>query len=422
MGTTTNGNPGGYFMPITHVYDPILDAETSFDSDDFKFLQDSGEGVGGPGYYSNSIVLDPSELSIYWPSYLPCCRQSKHWKIAENMTKELLDAIYEDSFRETQHNRVMPAELQGASLDVRMRKEAELIATSVKSAAYMFPNASPVRAGMLSQSMLLVFLHDDIVESSPLDALSRIDLKGSTITDAIFATYEPKPGTTQKHREAMRSFLTAIIEEDRPLGKRLLSSVLTWLNHTKGYRSISPAVFESLRNYLDYRSDDIAQEYVSPENAQWDRRRKLYITSTRFIITQALFACNIHLSETEIHVFNNLLRIYVTHISLTNDLHSFERESEEHERTGRLLINAIDVIRKVYQVSPVVAKQLARGFILDTECAFSGEFKKLISSGLLNSAQIRFAKALAECLAGQIFYSITSGRYGGDKAARGVCT
>lgn len=80
------------------------------------------------------------------------------------------------------------------------------------------------------------------------------------------------------------------------------------------------------------------------------------------------------------------------------------------------------MIRKVYKVSPAVAKQLARGFILDTECAFSGEFKKLISSGLLNSAQIRFVKALAECLAGQIFYSISSGHYGGDKAARVIST
>lgn len=54
----------------------------------------------------------------------------------------------------------MPPELQDMSSEVRMRKETELIVTSVKSAAYMYPNASPVRAGMLSQSMLLVFLHD----------------------------------------------------------------------------------------------------------------------------------------------------------------------------------------------------------------------------------------------------------------------
>ena len=147
---------------------------------------------------------------------------------------------------------------------------------------------------------------------------------------------------------------------------------------------------------------------------------ELQITPARFIITQVMFACNIHLSETEIQVFNNLIRIHVTHLSLTNDLYSLERESKEHGRTDGLLINAIEVIRHVYQVSLVTAKQLARGFILDAECAFSGEFKKLISPGILNDGQIRFAKALAECLAGQIFYSITSGRYGGDKAVRAI--
>ena len=144
-------------MPITHVYDPVLDIETPFDPDIFAFLQNSDDSVGGPGCYSNSIVLNPSELSIFWPSYLPCCRQSKHWKIAESMTKELLDAIYKDSGRD---NRVLPGELQDTSLDVRRRKEVEIIATSVKSTAYMYPNASPVRAGMLSQTMLVVFLHD----------------------------------------------------------------------------------------------------------------------------------------------------------------------------------------------------------------------------------------------------------------------
>ncbi|KAE8330395.1 isoprenoid synthase domain-containing protein [Aspergillus sergii] len=394
MSTTTDGTRGKHFMTITHVYDPILDVGTSFDANLFKFLQHPDEGAGGPGCYSNSIVLYPSALSIYWPSYLPCGRQSKHWKIAESMTKDLLDAIYKDSWSEAEDTGVMPPELQDTSLHVRTRKEVEIIATSVKSAAYMFPNASSVRAGMLSQSMLLVFLHDDVVETSPVDA---VNLKGSTITDSIFAAYEPKSAAAHKRREALRSFLTAFIEEDPNLGMRLLSSIPAWLTHTKGYRSIPPAVFESLTNYLDYRSHDIAKE---------------------FILAQALFACNIHLTETELQVFNNLIQIFVTHVSLTNDLYSFEREREEHERTGGLLINAINVISKVYQVSVVTAKQLARGFILDTECEFSGEFKRLISSGLLNNGQIRFAKALVECLAGEIFYSITSGRYGGETAAR----
>lgn len=100
----------------------------------------------------------------------------------------------------------------------------------------------------------------------------QVNLKGSTITDAIFATYEPKTGTAQSRREALGGFLTAMIEEDPSLGKRLLSSIFIWLNHTKGYGSISPAIFESLRNYLEFRSDDIACEYVNPEYVHSDRR------------------------------------------------------------------------------------------------------------------------------------------------------
>lgn len=100
----------------------------------------------------------------------------------------------------------------------------------------------------------------------------QVNLKESTITDAIFATYEPKAGSAQSRREALGGFLTALIEEDPNLGKRLLCSIFAWLNHTKGYRSISPAISELLRNYLEYRSDDIACEYVNPEYVQSDRR------------------------------------------------------------------------------------------------------------------------------------------------------
>lgn len=48
MGTTTDDTKSGHFMPIAHVYDPILDVETSFDSNVCKFLQHPDEGAHGP--------------------------------------------------------------------------------------------------------------------------------------------------------------------------------------------------------------------------------------------------------------------------------------------------------------------------------------------------------------------------------------
>ncbi|KAE8393533.1 isoprenoid synthase domain-containing protein [Aspergillus alliaceus] len=381
-----------HLMPITHAFDPVETSRASFDPEAFKFLQISDTGAGGPGCYSNSITLCPSKMSIPWPSYFLGCRQGKHWKTAESMTKELLDAIYKDSRKEAEADGKLPLELEDTSSDIRTRKEIELVSTSVKSATYMYPDASPVRAGMIAQLMLLIFLHDDVVENSPLEA-------GSTIADATFATYAPMYGSVQRPRGALRRFLAAIDEEEPTLGKGLLTSVFTWFEHTKGYQSIPPKVFESLRNYLDYRSDDIGRE---------------------LLLSMALFACNVHLVEGERKALATLIRLYSDHVSLTNDLYSFDREYGEHQRTGALFLNAVDLVCKLYQVSEATAKQLVVGFILETECAFSEELKKLTSSGWMSEGQIRFAKALTECLAGHILYSATSGRYGVAKAARGV--
>lgn len=55
-------------------------------------------------------------------------------------------------------------------------------------------------------------------------------------------------------------FLKAVIDEEPILGKNLLAGAFAWIKHTKGYQSIPPTVFDSLRNYLDYRAVDIGRE------------------------------------------------------------------------------------------------------------------------------------------------------------------
>lgn len=116
-------------------------------------------------------------------------------------------------------------------------------------------------------------------------------------------------------------------------------------------------------------------------------------------------------------VFDRLIGLYSDHISLTNDLYSFDKEYGDHCRTGAVLINAVDVVRNVHRVSRPIAKQLVRESILDMETDFSKEFKRLKVSGELSDRQQRFVEALALCLVGHIFYSATSGRYGGANAA-----
>lgn len=143
-----------FLMPITHIYDPMPDGKQSNHNTITSPLSD----VLNPGIdRSNSILLTASE-AFPWPSQTPGCRQSKHWKTSDKMTIELLQAISE---AQSQHGNPakLPSELGGTD-EVKDFKERELLATALKSTTYMFPDASAVRAGMIAQSMLLIFLHD----------------------------------------------------------------------------------------------------------------------------------------------------------------------------------------------------------------------------------------------------------------------
>jgi hypothetical protein len=142
-----------------------------------------------------------------------------------------------------------------------------------------------------------------------------------------------------------------------------------------------------------------------------------WTNSSRLLLARAAFACNVHLSEPEMEVFDRLISLWSDHISLTNDLYSFDKEYGDHCRTGAVLINAADVVRKVHGVSESIAKQIARESILEMETEFLEEFKRLKLSGQLSHGQQRFVEALTLSLVGHVFYSVTSGRYRGANAA-----
>lgn len=159
-----------YFMPISHIYDPIKDSNSNtISSDLFNFLDAINEDITSR-QYTNSILLSPPSIGIPWPSTIPGCRQSKYWKTADQMAKDMLNAIYQSFILDESQDGKLPLELQ-ASEEEKLRKERELLATAVKSTVYMFPDASSVRLGMISQSMLLIFLHDGQGHYSILDVI-----------------------------------------------------------------------------------------------------------------------------------------------------------------------------------------------------------------------------------------------------------
>ncbi|RFU33603.1 hypothetical protein B7463_g2740, partial [Scytalidium lignicola] len=252
------------------------------------------------------------------------------------------------------------------------------------------PDASPVRAGMIAQSMLIIFLHDDVVESDSSQA-------GHTIADEIMNHWsENNDGELQIPEEALQGnifhhFTESVLEEDPICGRELLKGAYRWVAFTRGYKTIHHSNFESLRSYLDYRNVDIGDNLLQG---------------------QITFACGVRLSEEEKAALKKLIHLFADHISLMNDLYSFHKEYEK-SKSGWLLLNAISVIQQVNQVSVVTAKRIAQEIIFDLEIQFHEEFERHMDQKSLNVRQEKWAKGIAKCLVGHIYYSVTNPRYSG---------
>ncbi|KAJ5798035.1 uncharacterized protein N7503_007331 [Penicillium pulvis] len=388
-----------YLLPISSPYDPTKNlSPVTVIARNFAFLDPEGDKVGSRDL-ANSIPISPSLRRVPWPSNLPGCRQNKHWRIAERMTRDLFEAIYKHVDQAQDASNKLPLQLYEVGKQ-KMHKEAELVGTAVKSTAYMFPDASPARAGMIAQSMLLIFLHDDkeylaksfkdVVEEFTQDA-------GSTITNSFMIAWkQAQSNIGESSQDYIHSLLAGFIDEDPILGKKLLEGAFLWVDHTKEYESVPT---ESLREYLDYRSKDIG---------------------TDLLLAQAAFAADISLSEAERGIFEKFIGLFADHISLTNDIYSFEKEWNEHVSKGAYLVNGVDVVRRLHNIPVSAAKQFICEEILKLEQLLALEIDHLKQDVGLNKAQERFGEALALCLAGHIFYSATNGRYGGADSAATV--
>ncbi|OJJ42824.1 hypothetical protein ASPZODRAFT_155078 [Penicilliopsis zonata CBS 506.65] len=294
----------------------------------------------------NSDFLSPHEMNIPWFSHISASRQSKYWKNAQETTEAFLQAMYTHSKAE------LPIELDREDKvpsEIRKAKEKEIIETAVRSAATMLPTASPERAVLLAQSMLLM------ESPSPLDLYAR-----------------------------------NVLQEDSVIGKEHLESTLAWLQHTQRHRKNPVTSFDSLRSYLNFRSEDIGME---------------------FVLSMISFACGVHLSFIERAQLGKVIVLCSDHLSLVNDVYSFDKEYRAFREAGFDLINAVQIIRSLLSVDIPRAKQVAVNTIQDIEVEIHAEVKRLEDSSILTRSQQVFLDMLICCIAGHTFYSATAIRF-----------
>ena len=121
------------------------------------------------------------------------------------------------------------------------------------------------------------------------------------------------------------------------------------------------------------------------------------------------------LSQSELIPLTELIGLYSDHISLTNDLFSFDKESSEHQTDGAILINAVAILQKCLSVGSIrAAKNMVHQMILGIEDRLGQVYQDLCcADGPLNSRQRRFVEGILESLAGHVLYSTIIRRYGG---------
>jgi hypothetical protein len=85
-------------------------------------------------------------------------------------------------------------------------------------------------------------------------------------------------GDVRLPSEFLHDDAKAIIREDPVCGKELLRRAFRWVSLTRGYQDTPPSVSDNLRNWLGYRSLDIADESVYLDD--YERKTLLLVLSS----------------------------------------------------------------------------------------------------------------------------------------------
>lgn len=223
--------------------------------------------------------------------------------------------------------------------------------------------------------------------------------QGQTATDQIMQGFESTTVSVSKLSTSAPLFVslfTGLFVESPSLGVQLARTMLDFIRNTCTQEAARTTRFPSLRAYLDFRSVDFGRD---------------------FNFAAVRFARDIELSPDELAPFKRLEDLADDHHMLVNDLYSFAKEVEEHERDGgdKPLFNAVGVMKELLGLrSWDEAKGVVGDLILRWEELAKGEVGVLNAKreeGLLNERQWSYVEGVLQSMAGNQFFSATAPRY-----------
>lgn len=379
-------------------------------------------------FSANCFPIDPKAAGFPYHTGLTCIQHNRHWKAALDYAAELCELVAADaSYNSAKLSR-------GGNLATIAKRElkAPLGERFVTFAINLFPKADEERMKLIAVGILFVVMFDGacfivfffFVYPQPLTqpgSPRRSEFRVAT-ADPRADSWEEAPGEDLK--KVQDDFVARMRGQKRPddeaagtttplqarideivawcracdartgtdAGHDFVERMLEWVRHAPP----APAGFATPRAYLDYRWMDAADWWLA--------------AACRLSVASPVALAD--------PVTARLLRLAGDHVSIVNDLGSFDKEAAAFA-AGRtvVFINLVRVLQASCGLESVDdAKAAAFVLQLLNEREMRAECERLRTDARMTEEHWRFVDSLLLLCAGNTFYTMTTSRYGGEAA------
>ncbi|PVI03625.1 Aristolochene synthase in complex with 12,13 Difluorofarnesyl diphosphate [Periconia macrospinosa] len=258
---------------------------------------------------------------------------------------------------------------------------------------FYFPKALPERIRSACKLLTILFLIDDQLEYMSLE-------EGKAYNESLmgFCTGESIPDRNVPVQWMMYDIWEEMRNIDRQLANEVLEPVFVFMRSQTAKERLS---VDNLHDYLQYRQNDVGQALLA---------------------ALMRFSYALEISPIELAFLSEMDKNCGKHISLVNDILSYEKEkriSETEKSEGAILCNAVQILSEQVAISVEAAKNVLWIMVRECEHAHVKLFSNIDSSipGLsLKEDLRRYVQGLEYQMSGNEYWSKTTHRYREAKA------
>ncbi|KAK0099605.1 hypothetical protein ONS95_013498 [Cadophora gregata] len=337
----------------------------------------------------HSFPINPKAAGLPYHTGLTCLRHNRHWRAALKYAAELCELLAAD---QSYNSATLSRGGNLASIAQRELRapEGERFVTF---AINLFPQADEERMKLIAVGILFVVIFDDSWEEAPGEELKAVQ------DDFVSRMRGQKPPGANTAGSPLQARIDEIVATCKACdertgtdgGKDFIETMLEWVMHSQP----ESENFKTPREYLDYRWMDAANWWL--------------VASCKFSTASAI--------SLKDPLMEKIIRLVGDHVSIVNDLGSFEKELAAFE-SGRTVvhINLVKTMRTSCGLSIDDAKAAAFTLQLLNEQEILAECYRLEKDPSVTVDHWRFVDTLLLLIAGNTFYTMTTSRYGGQGA------